>query len=231
MEKLDPDLVLYLDNHLIAVHKPAGLPVQADDTGDISLFEMTKQYVKEKFNKPGRVYLGMVHRIDRPVTGLVLFARTDKAASRLSAMFRDHKLEKTYLAIIENKPPRENDSLVHYLSRNAKENRSYAFDREKPDTKRAELSYNLVRESGRIYMLEVNPLTGRHHQIRAQLARMGCPIMGDVKYGASSVMEDRSIGLLARRLSLMHPVQKTPLVINSHLPSGPMWNKFDLRDL
>ena len=218
--------VLFEDNHIIIIQKTAGIPTQGDETGDISLFEMVQQYIKVKYNKPGDVYLGLVHRVDRPVSGLVMFAKTSKAASRLSEMFREHTIEKTYLAIVANQPPKEEDTLTNYIWKDKEANRAYCYNKEKKGSKKAVLDYRQLQQVGKEYLLEVKPHTGRSHQIRAQLANMGCPIVGDIKYGSKVNVEDRSICLLARRLKFIHPVKKTPLEIVSRTPEGKFWQKF-----
>jgi 23S rRNA pseudouridine1911/1915/1917 synthase len=218
--------VLFEDNHIIIIQKTAGIPTQGDETGDLSLFEMVQQYIKVKYNKPGDVYLGLVHRVDRPVSGLVMFAKTSKAASRLSEMFREHTIEKTYLAIVANQPPKEEDTLTNYIWKDKEANRAYCYNKEKKGSKKAVLDYKQLQQVGKEYLLEVKPHTGRSHQIRAQLANMGCPIVGDIKYGSKANVEDRSICLLARRLKFIHPVKKTPLEIVSRTPEGRFWQKF-----
>ena len=176
--------VVYEDNHIIIVNKESGEIVQGDKTGDIPLSETVKAYIKEKYAKPGAVFLGVVHRLDRPVSGLVVFARTSKALSRLNDMFRNGEVHKTYWAIVQQRPEHEEGTLENWLVRNEKQNKSYAYQREVPNSKKAILKYRMIGQSERYYLLEVNLLTGRHHQIRCQLAAMGCPIKGDLKYGA-----------------------------------------------
>ncbi|MBQ2575439.1 MAG: RNA pseudouridine synthase, partial [Bacteroidales bacterium] len=175
--------ILYEDNHIIAVNKQAGQIVQGDNTGDKPLSDILKSYIKERDHKPGNVFLGVPHRIDRPVSGVVLFAKTSKALSRLSELFRTKDAHKTYLAVVGNKPPKDNDTLVDYIYRNVKQNKSYVVDEKHPDAKRSSLSYKVVGHSERYYLLEIDLHTGRHHQIRCQLANIGCPIRGDLKYG------------------------------------------------
>ena len=219
--------VLYEDNHLIAVAKRVGDIVQGDKTGDVPLSDMVKAYLKEKFAKPGNVFLGVVHRLDRPVSGVVLFARTSKALPRLGRMFAEHKaVRKTYLAIVINRPPQAEGTLIHWLTRNEKQNVARAYDREVPGSKRAVLSYRLVGESDRYFLLEVELETGRHHQIRCQLAKMGCPIRGDLKYGAPRSNPDGGISLHAWQLQLEHPVTHAPLLIEAPLPQDSLWQCF-----
>ena len=217
--------VIYEDNHIIVVSKQSGEIVQGDKTGDIPLSETVKAYIKEKYAKPGAVFLGVVHRLDRPVSGLVVFARTSKALSRLNDMFRLGEVHKTYWAIVQNRPKEDAGTLEHWLVRNEQQNKSYAYDRERPQSKKAILKYRLIGQSERYYLLEVNLMTGRHHQIRCQLAAMGCPIKGDLKYGAKRSNPDGSISLLARRIEFVHPVSKQPICLEAPLPTDGLWNK------
>lgn len=226
MFSLTPADILLEDNHLIIVQKPAGIPTQGDESGDISMFELVQQYIKVKYEKPGDVYLGMVHRLDRPVSGLVMFAKTSKAASRLSEMFRDRRIEKTYLAVLDDQPPKLEDTLKDYIWKDKDANRAYCSKKESKGSKLAVLDYKQLQESGHNYLLEVKPHTGRPHQIRAQLANIGCPIVGDNKYGSKVPLKDRSICLVARRLKFIHPVRKEPIEIVSHTPTGRFWQKF-----
>ena len=198
--------VVYEDNHLIIVDKSSSEIVQGDKTGDKPLAEMVKEYIKQKYHKPGNVFLGVVHRLDRPVSGLVVFARTGKALARLNEMFRTKEVHKTYWAIVGNCPPAEEGELVHWLVRNEKQNKSFAYDKEVPNSKKAILDYRLIGHSENYYLLEVDLKTGRHHQIRCQLAKMGCPIKGDLKYGSPRSNPDGSICLHARRVRFVHPV-------------------------
>ena len=218
-------LVLYEDNHLIAVKKEPGSIVQSDKTGDETLAEEVKAYIKRKYKKPGDVFLGIVHRLDRPVGGVIVFARTSKALTRMSELFREKKISKTYWAIVEEKPPREDGQLVNWLKKNQEKNRSRAYDIEVKDSKKAELTYRLMGRSKHYYYIEVHPKTGRHHQIRVQLAHLGCKIKGDVKYGAKRTNKDGSIHLFARSLSFIHPVKKEKLIIRSNPPMDPLWNE------
>lgn len=223
--------VVYEDNHIIIVNKESGEIVQGDKTGDIPLSETVKAYIKEKYAKPGAVFLGVVHRLDRPVSGLVVFARTSKALSRLNDMFRNGEVHKTYWAIVQQRPEHEEGTLENWLVRNEKQNKSYAYQREIPNSKKAILKYRMIGQSERYYLLEVNLLTGRHHQIRCQLAAMGCPIKGDLKYGAKRSNPDGSISLLAHRVEFIHPVSKQHIVVESPLPEDNLWQniKFSVK--
>ncbi|OWY22645.1 RluA family pseudouridine synthase [Sphingobacteriales bacterium UPWRP_1] len=216
--------ILYEDNHVLAVNKAPGVLVQSDITGDICLADMVKLYLKETYNKPGNVFAGVVHRIDRPVSGVVLFAKTGKALERLNQMFKDRTISKTYWAVVKNKPNPEQATLVHYLIKDPKTNKSKAYLAPRPDTKRAELHYELLRQSNHYYLLQVTPITGRHHQIRAQLSAIGCPIKGDVKYGFDRPNPDASIHLHARSISFVHPVKKNDLTITANPPHETVWN-------
>lgn len=218
--------ILFEDNHLFVVNKLPSEIVQGDKTGDVPLLDYCKSYIKEVYNKPFNVYLGLVHRIDRPVSGAVIFAKTGKALSRLNAQIRDREIQKTYWAIVKNRPPKEADHLVHYLIKNEKQNKSYAYDSEKKGTKRAELKYKLLKQSKDYFLLEVDLLTGRHHQIRTQLAKIGCPIKGDLKYGFDRSNKDKSISLHARYLSFLHPVTKEAVKITADPIEDPLWNYF-----
>ncbi|MCI6074990.1 MAG: RluA family pseudouridine synthase [Bacteroidales bacterium] len=215
--------VIYEDNHIIIVYKEAGEIVQGDKTGDEPLSEMVKEYVKEKYHKPGNVFLGVVHRLDRPVAGLVVFARTSKALSRLNDMFRKGEVHKTYWAITREAPRQPEALLEHWLVRNEKQNKSYAYDHEVAGSKLARLSYKVIARSQNYTLLEVRLLTGRHHQIRCQLAHIGCPIRGDLKYGARRSNPDGSISLLAHHIEFVHPVSRQTLSFSSPLPADPLW--------
>ena len=218
--------VVYEDNPLIIVNKSSSEIVQGDKTGDKPLAEMVKEYIKQKYHKPGNVFLGVVHRLDRPVSGLVVFARTSKALARLNEMFRTKEVHKTYWAIVGNCPPTEEGELVHWLVRNEKQNKSYAYDKEKPEAKKAILDYKLIGRSERYFLLEVDLKTGRHHQIRCQLAKMGCPIKGDLKYGSPRSNPDGSICLHARRVRFVHPVSKQEIDVTAPVPEGNLWHSF-----
>ena len=220
--------VVYEDNHLIVVNKTASEIVQGDKTGDTPLSETVKQYIKEKYNKPGNVFLGVTHRLDRPVSGLVVFAKTGKALARLNDMFRLGEVKKTYWAIVKERPKELEGELVHWLVRNEKQNKSYAYDKERPNSKKAILRYKLIGHSQNYHLLEVDLQTGRHHQIRCQLAKMGCPIKGDLKYGSPRSNPDGSICLHARRVTFVHPVSKEVIDLTAPLPSGNLWNGFDM---
>jgi 23S rRNA pseudouridine1911/1915/1917 synthase len=219
-------VIIYEDNHIIAVNKRPSEIVQGDKTGDEPMSETLKRYVKLKYNKPGEVYLGTVHRLDRPVSGIVLFARTSKALSRLNEMFRGKEIQKTYWAVVKNKPQEQSGLLIHYLKKNEAKNMSKAFDREQPGTLKCELEYTVLLASDNYCLLEVKPHTGRHHQIRVQLASMGCPIKGDLKYGFNRSNENGSIHLHARRVDFIHPVKKEPITIVADPPDDPLWNYF-----
>ncbi|MBR1901672.1 MAG: RNA pseudouridine synthase [Bacteroidaceae bacterium] len=219
--------VLYEDNHIIVVNKQSGEIVQGDKTGDTPLSDIVKTYLKEKYNKPGNVFLGVVHRLDRPVSGVVLFAKTSKALPRLNKLFAEHeKVRKTYWAIVGNKPPQESGTLTHWLTRNEKTNTAKAYDREVPNSKKAILDYRLIAASQRYFLLEIQLHTGRHHQIRCQLAKMGFPIKGDLKYGAPRSNPDGSICLHARHLELEHPVTHEILSITAPVPQDALWQAF-----
>ena len=217
--------VVYEDNHLIIVNKAASEIVQGDKTGDMPLSESLKLYLKEKYGKPGNVFLGVVHRLDRPVSGLVIFAKTSKALARLNTMLAQGEVKKTYWAIVTARPPQEEGELTHYLVRNEQQNKSYAYDRERPGSKLAILHYRLIATTDRYWLLEVDLKTGRHHQIRCQLAKMGCPIKGDLKYGAPRSNPDGSISLHARRIRFVHPVSKQPIDLTAPVPNMAPWPK------
>ena len=216
--------VLHEDNHIIIVNKRPGDIVQGDKTGDKPLSEVVKSYIKEKYNKPGNVYLGVVHRLDRPTSGIVLFSKTSKALPRLNKLFQDKDAKKTYWAVVKEKPPRESDELIHFMKRNSKQNKSYAHKNEVPDSKKAILDYKLIKELDRYYVLEIDLHTGRHHQIRSQLSAIGCPIKGDLKYGFDRSNRDASIHLHSRELRFIHPVKKEEIHITAPPPKDPIWD-------
>ena len=236
--------VIYEDNHIIIVSKRSGEIVQGDKTGDTPLSETVKQYLKEKYHKPGDVFLGVVHRLDRPVGGLVVFARTSKALSRLNKMFAEGQVHKTYWAIVETRSEKaltaagngaahassllsrsSSAELTHWLTRNEQQNKSYAYDHEVPRAKKAVLRYRTISRGDRYALLEVQLLTGRHHQIRCQLSAVGCPIRGDLKYGARRSNPDGSISLLSRRVEFVHPVSKELISVEAPLPDDALWQK------
>lgn len=217
--------VIYEDNHIIIVNKESGEIVQGDKTGDQPLSETVKQYIKTTHNKPGNVFLGVVHRLDRPVSGVVVFAKTSKALARLNDMFREGQVHKTYWAIVQGKPGSEADTLTGWITRNEKRNKSYIHPREVRGSKQAVLKYRLLACTDRYSLLEVQLLTGRHHQIRCQLSAMGCPIKGDLKYGAKRSNPDGSISLHARRVEFIHPVSKLPIVAEAAIPNDNLWRE------
>jgi 23S rRNA pseudouridine1911/1915/1917 synthase len=220
--------ILYEDNHIIAVNKTQHDLVQKDVTGDEALDDMVRAYIKEKYNKPGDVFLGVVHRLDRPVTGVVLFARTSKALTRLSGMFRDGAMKKTYWAIVKNRPPLQSDRLTHFMVKNDKQNKSYCYEHEKPGSKKAVLSYKILKESDHYCLLEIHLETGRHHQIRSQLAQIGSPIKGDLKYGFPRSNPDGGISLHARQIQFVHPVTKAEILITADVPEEDnLWKVFE----
>lgn len=221
-----PLSVLYEDNHLLAVNKPAGVLVQGDATGDTPLAELVKAYIKQKYAKPGDAFLGVVHRLDRPVSGVVVFARTSKALERMNAQFRQRATEKIYWALVQKKPTPAHATLVHWLTKDEKKNKATAYKTEHPQGLQSELSYQyLISRDGR-HLLEVKPVTGRPHQIRVQLAAVGCCIYGDVKYGAEVPLPDASIALHARQLTFMHPVKKEAISLRAPLPQNDWWLPF-----
>ncbi len=218
--------ILFEDNHLIAINKKPSEIVQGDKTGDTPLSDFVKQYIKEKYKKPGEVFLGVTHRIDRPVSGVVIFARTSKALARINEMFREKEIKKTYWAVVKNKPKTNSGTLVHYLIKNEQTNKSRAYEKEMPDALKSELDYKIIFSSDNYHLLEINPRTGRHHQIRVQLAAVGSPIKGDFKYGFKRGNEDASIHLHARKVELIHPVSKESITIIANPPSEVLWNYF-----
>jgi 23S rRNA pseudouridine1911/1915/1917 synthase len=216
--------VLFEDNHLIVINKRVGDIVQGDKTGDAPLSDVVKAFLKEKYNKPGEAFLGVVHRLDRPTTGIVVFAKTSKALTRINELFKNRETQKTYWAIVKNKPKNNSDTLVHYLKKNTKTNTSKTYLKEIPESKKASLDYKIIKELNNFFVLEINLHTGRHHQIRAQLAAIGCPIRGDLKYGFDRSNPDGGISLHARHLSFIHPVKNEPIVITAALPEELVWN-------
>ena len=220
--------VIYEDNHIIVVNKTASEIVQGDKTGDTPLSETVKLYLKEKYAKAGNVFIGVTHRLDRPVSGLVVFAKTSMALPRLNEMFKNGEVKKTYWAIVKNAPKEPEGELVHYLVRNERQNKSYASDREVPNSKKAILNYRLIGRSQNYFLLEVDLKTGRHHQIRCQLAKIGCPIKGDLKYGFPRSNPDGSICLHARHVSFIHPVSKKLIELDAPVPEGNLWNGFEM---
>lgn len=215
--------VLYEDNHIIIVYKEAGEIVQGDKTGDEPLSEIVKRWIKDKYQKPGNVFLGIVHRLDRPVSGLVVFAKTSKALTRLNNMFRNGEVHKTYWAIVTRPPFEKEATLTDWLVRNERQNKSYAYNHQVPTSKKSILHYKVINQSERYILLEINLMTGRHHQIRCQLSNMDCPIKGDLKYGAQRSNSDGSISLLSHRIEFIHPVSKENICIESPLPNDNLW--------
>jgi 23S rRNA pseudouridine1911/1915/1917 synthase len=215
--------ILHEDNHIIVINKRVGDIVQGDKTGDKPLSDIVKEYIKDKYNKPGDVFLGVVHRLDRPTTGIVVFARTSKALERLNKMFSERETQKTYWAVVKNKPSKAEDKLVHFLKRNEKNNTSKAHLKEIPESKIASLDYKIIKELDNYFVLEINLHTGRHHQIRAQLQAIGCPIKGDLKYGFDRSNPDGGIHLHARKLAFIHPVSKENIEIIAPTPSDSIW--------
>ena len=218
--------ILYQDNHIIILNKLPSQIVQGDKTGDEPLSEILKKFIKEKYNRPGEVFLGVVHRLDRPVSGVVLFARTSKALSRLNEMLKERTIKKIYWAVVKNQPPEKSGHLIHYLFRDEKKNKSFIVSENRKDAKKAELIYHLLKSSDNYHLLEIELLTGRHHQIRAQLAHIGCPIKGDLKYGFPRTNPDASIHLHSRRIEFLHPVKKEQVAIEAAPPDEPLWNYF-----
>lgn len=218
--------VVYEDNHLLIVNKPAGLLVQPDETGDKSLLDYAKEYIKIKYQKPGAVFLEAVHRIDRPVSGLVVLARTSKGLERMNELFRQRKVQKIYWAITRQKPPKKRDKLTHWLLKDEDKNIVTAYDYPHPNAQKAELRYRVIGFLNGYTFWEIELLTGRSHQIRAQLAKIGCPIRGDIKYGYPTANKDQSINLHSRRLYFIHPVKKEKMVCIALLPNDPFWQEF-----
>lgn len=217
--------VLYEDNHIIAVNKKPSDIVQGDKTGDRPLPEFVKDFLKKKYNKPGDVFLGVVHRLDRPVSGVILFAKTSKSLSRLNKMFKEKTIQKTYWAVVKNKPQKPSSTLIHYLKKNQARNKSTAFDREEKNSLLSELSYKFLKSLDNYHLLEVSPKTGRHHQIRVQLSKIGSPIKGDIKYGFNRTNKDASIHLHARKINFIHPVKKEAISITAPTPKDSIWQE------
>ena len=216
--------MLYEDNHIIIINKRAGDIVQGDKTGDTPLSDIVKAYLKDKYDKPGKVYLGVVHRLDRPTTGIVLFARTSKALPRLNGIFAGNEAQKTYWAIVKERPPKTADTLIHWLVRKPQQNKSFAYEKEVKHGKKAVLSYKILKKLNTCFLLEIDLHTGRHHQIRSQLAAIGCPVKGDLKYGFSRSNPDGSIHLHARKLTFIHPVKKEEITIEALPPKDAVWD-------
>jgi 23S rRNA pseudouridine1911/1915/1917 synthase len=218
--------ILYEDNHIIAVYKRSSDLAQGDKTGDAPIENEIKKYIAQKYRKPGEVFLGLVHRLDRPVSGIMLFARTSKALSRLNELFKTRQVKKIYLAIVKERPPEDEATITHFIKKNEAQNKSYVYDNEVKGSKVASLTYRLKGRSEKYYLLEVELHSGRHHQIRAQLAKIGCPIKGDLKYGFPRSNEDGGISLFARKLEFVHPVKKEIVTITAHFPEGDIWSVF-----
>lgn len=223
--------VLFEDNHLIIVNKRASEIVQGDKTGDVPMSEKVKEYLKKKYEKPGNVFVGVIHRLDRPVSGAVIFAKTSKALERMNEMFRQHDVQKYYWAVVRNKPEPVNGTLIHYLKKNEEQNKSYVFEEGAKGALQSELRYRIIGKSDRFFLLEVIPKTGRHHQIRVQLSAIGSPIKGDIKYGYERTNEGGAIHLHARRIEFVHPVNKSPMNIVAPLPHDVIWNYFENKKL
>ncbi len=227
LTKLLEENILFEDNHLIIINKLPSQIVQGDKTGDRPLSDLVKDYIQVKYEKPGEVFLGVVHRLDRPVSGAVIFARTSKSLTRINALIKNREIHKTYWAVVKNKPPKENDTLINYLRRDEARNKSFLTGEKTKNAQQASLSYKLIGSSDNYYLLEIDLQTGRHHQIRAQLAGIGCPIKGDLKYGYPRSNSDGSIHLHARKLNFIHPVTLNPLSIRATPPNDPVWNYFE----
>ena len=225
--KLLEENILFEDNHLIIINKLPSQIVQGDKTGDRPLADLVKDYIKVKYKKSGEVFLGVVHRLDRPVSGAVIFARTSKSLTRLNALIKNREIKKTYWAVVKNKPPMESDTLVNFLRRDEIRNKSFITGEKTKNAQQASLSYRLIGSSDNYYLLEIDLQTGRHHQIRAQLAAIGCPIKGDLKYGYPRSNSDGSIHLHARKLYFIHPVTHNPVSVTASSPYDPVWNYFE----
>ncbi|MDR1886846.1 MAG: RluA family pseudouridine synthase [Prevotellaceae bacterium] len=218
--------ILYEDNHIIAINKKPSQLIQSDKTGDEPLVELLKKFIKQRDNKPGDVFLGIVHRLDRPVGGVIVFAKTSKSLTRLNELFRTGEIKKTYLAIVKNAPPKEHDMLTHYLLRNEQQNKTYVYDFPAKNTKEAVLEYTVAGKSDNYILLKIRLFTGRHHQIRCQLAAIGSPIKGDLKYGFDRSNRDASISLVAHSISFVHPVKQEQVTITAPLPNTDVWQFF-----
>jgi len=219
--------ILYEDNHLIIVNKKPSEIVQGDKTGDAPMSDVIKQFIKKRDNKPGDVFLGVTHRIDRPTSGVVIFAKTSKALARLNQMFQDKAIQKTYWAIVKNEPPKKEDTLTHFLKKNETKNKSFVEPDEKRGGKKSVLNYKIIAKSDNYFLLEIDPKTGRHHQIRAQLSAIKCPIKGDLKYGFDRSNPDGSIHLHARKVSFVHPVSKAPIEVTAPVPQENLWQAME----
>jgi 23S rRNA pseudouridine1911/1915/1917 synthase len=226
-DSIHPEQIAYEDNHIIVINKLPSEITQGDKTGDLPLSEKLKNFIKHRDNKPGNVFMGVIHRLDRPVSGLVIFAKTSKGLSRFNELFREKDIQKTYWAVVKNKPPKAEDHLTHYLLKNEKTNKSKAFDKPVKDALKAELAYKLLASSDNYHLLEIKLFTGRHHQIRSQLAAIGCPIKGDIKYGFDRTNKDASIHLHSWKVEFMHPIRDENLVITAKpLSDDPIWAYF-----
>ena len=222
--------IAYEDNHIVIINKRPGDIVQGDKTGDMPLSDIVKAYIKVKYHKPGNVFLGVVHRIDRPTSGLVMFARTSKALTRLNQMLKDKHIKKTYWAMVKNKPGKDEDTLIHYLKKNPKNNKTTVFDKPVEGAKKAVLHYKIISSSDNYHLLEIDLETGRPHQIRAQLSKIGSPIKGDLKYGFPRSNPNGGISLHARQINFIHPVKKEPVVVTASPPDGDIWHFFDVNE-
>lgn len=223
--------VIYEDNHLIAVNKPSGVLSQGDNTGDLPIAEYVKTYIKKKYKKPGDVFLGVIHRLDRPVSGVTIFARTSKALSRMNEIFRKREIQKTYLAISHRMTPDGEAIITHYLSKDQKRNTATAYDKPKGSAKESSLEYRMLSRVDNAYLYEIKPQHGRPHQIRVQMSKIGCPLIGDLRYGSTKKTTNQSIGLHCFALEFIHPVKKTKIIIKTKPPKMPLWTQFDLRGL
>jgi 23S rRNA pseudouridine1911/1915/1917 synthase len=226
MSSVETLRVLYEDNHIIVVNKRSSDIIQHDADGDETLCSVVRDYIRLKYNKPGEAFIGTVHRLDRPVSGAILYARTTKALNRLMNMFKYREVQKTYWAVVRNPPPKEEDTVINYLKKNFDQNKSFAYDKPAPDRKESELRYRVVGRSDRYTFVEIQPKTGRHHQIRSTLSSLGCPIKGDVKYGDTRTNENASIHLHARQVQFIHPTRKIPMTVIAPPPDDVLWNEF-----